>query len=91
MCTSVAVTGSLSSGPSSLNGGRLLQDFHRHHERLTQKDQTHEVEDWQAELCHYLKVIVRDVSPEGDIIEWWQVHFHLSQLSFVCSHILDPC
>jgi len=81
---------SLSTSPPSPNGGWLIQDFHRHCEHLTQQDQTREIEDWQSELRHYLKVIAKDVSPETDVIEWWQVRRSFIP-SILCSHILDSC
>jgi len=86
--TSVTMAAFLSTSPPSPNGGQLIQDFHRHHEHLTQQDQTREVEDWQSELRHYLKVIAKDVSPETDVIEWWQVR-HSFIPSILYSHILD--
>jgi len=86
--TSVTKAASLSTSPPSPNGGRLIQDFYRHHERLTQQDQTCEVEDWQSELRHYLKVIAKDVSLETDVIEWWQVCRSFIP-SILCSYILD--
>ena len=59
--------------PSLVKCGPLLKDFHRHRERLTQQDKTREAEDWQSELRVYLKVVAKDVSPETDVVMWWQV------------------
>lgn len=59
-----------------LKRGQLLKDFHQHRERLACQDKTREAEDWQSELRLYLKVVVKDVDNEMDVVEWWQVCPH---------------
>ena len=48
----------------------LLSDYHRYRCSIMS---TMQCEGWEAELCHYEKDMPADVSPETDIIEWWQV------------------
>ena len=50
----------------------LLSDYDRY--RLTLLSTTQRShEEWQAELRRYEKNMPEDVSPDTDIIEWWQV------------------
>ena len=50
----------------------LLSDYDRY--RLTLLSTTQRSrEGWQAELRRYEKDMPEDVSPDTDIIEWWQV------------------
>ena len=56
-----------------LKRGQLLKDFCQHREHLAHQDKTQEAEDWQSELRLYLKVVVKDVDDEMDVVEWWQV------------------
>jgi hypothetical protein len=55
--------------------GSILFDFERHRQRLVKEADTCEEEGWEPELRNYLKVVSRDVSPETDLVEWWQVSF----------------
>jgi len=48
----------------------VLSNYDRYcHTLLT----TTECDGWEAELRRYLKDMPADVSPETDIVEWWQV------------------
>ncbi|KAG6903837.1 hypothetical protein DXG01_014477 [Tephrocybe rancida] len=40
------------------------------HRRTLLLSQTIE-DDWQAELCRYLKAVPADVNADTDIVEWW--------------------
>lgn len=62
--------------PNLLKNGKLHKDFHRHRERLAKQDGTREAEDCRSELCHYLKVVAKDVLPKTDVVQWWQVCIH---------------
>ena len=50
----------------------LLSDYDRYRLTLLSTKQRAR-EGWQAELRRYEKDMPEDVSPETDIIEWWQV------------------
>lgn len=99
-CPSVAKSKTADVPPSLAKCGQLLKDFHCHCERLAQQDDTHEVEDWQSELWVYLRVVAKDVSPETDVVKWWQVHCvydhcpqlpHKSRWLESCSRVSDSC
>jgi hypothetical protein len=62
--TSDATTGYIESSAS------VLSDYDRYRRTLLS---TTECDGWEAELRHYLKDMPVDVSPETDIVEWWQV------------------
>ena len=64
------------TAPSLAKHGKLLKDFHCHCECLAKQDGTQGAEEWQLELRHYLKVITKDVLPETDVVQWWQVCLH---------------
>ncbi|KAG5649809.1 hypothetical protein H0H81_001913 [Sphagnurus paluster] len=53
--------------------GSILFDFNRHRQRLVNGD-TRSEENWQSELRRYLNVVERDVSPETNLLAWWQDH-----------------
>ena len=79
MPTSMPICHHSSDGPtvpSLERHGKLLKDFHCHCECLAKLDGTKEAEDWRLELCHYLKVIAKDVLPKADVVQWWQVCLH---------------
>jgi hypothetical protein len=48
----------------------VLSDFDRYRLTLLAAD---EAEGWEAELRRYLKDMPANVTPETDIILWWQV------------------
>ena len=48
----------------------VLSDYDRYRRTLLS---TTECDGWEAELRRYLKDMPADVSPETDIVEWWQV------------------
>ena len=50
----------------------LLSDYDRYRLTLLSTKQRSR-EGWQAELRRYEKDMPEDVSPDTDIIEWWQV------------------
>lgn len=54
----------------------LLSDYDRYRlTLLSTKQRSHE--GWQAELRRYEKDMPEDVSPDTDIIEWWQVCLYI--------------
>jgi hypothetical protein len=61
--TSDATAGNTQSSAS------VLSDYDRYRRTLLAT----ECDGWEAELRRYLKDMPADVSPETDIVEWWQV------------------
>ena len=55
-------------------GSLVLSDYDRY--RLTLLS-TMEREGWEAELRHYEKDMPADVSPDTDIVMWWQVCLYI--------------
>lgn len=48
-----------------------MSEFDRH--RLTLIDKDNEDEEWEAELCSYLKMKPGKITKFTDIVEWWSV------------------
>lgn len=63
-------TSSTDDGGSASGSASVLTDYHQY--RLTILSSM-EREGWEAELRCYEKDMPADVSPETDIIKWWQV------------------
>lgn len=60
-------------------GSSIMSDFDRH--RLTLLKNSRAREGWQAELRRYEKDVPADVTPETDIVNWWQVCLYISTTS----------
>ena len=65
--TATTTTGNTESATAAAS---VLSDFDRYRLTLLAAD---EAEGWEAELRRYLKDMPADVTPETDIILWWQV------------------
>jgi hypothetical protein len=63
---------STDTGLTSGNAGSasLLSDYDRYRRTILS---TMQREGWESELRRYEKDMPADVSPETDIIQWWQV------------------
>lgn len=57
---------------SDTGSASVLSDYDQYRRTLLS---TMECDGWAAELRRYLKDMPADVSPETDIVEWWQVCF----------------
>ena len=66
-------TGNAGTTSGDTGSASLLSDYDRYRLTLLSTKQN-SCEGWQAELRHYEKDMPEDVSPDTDIIEWWQVH-----------------
>ena len=78
--TSDATSGNTESSAS------VLSDYDQYRRTLLT---TTECDGWEAELWCYLKDMPTDVSPETDIVEWWQVSLIILLLNgyFLNSHL----
>jgi hypothetical protein len=56
--------------PTDIASGSAGSDYDRY--RLTLLSAM-ECDEWEAELRRYLKDMPADVTPDTDIVEWWQV------------------
>ena len=73
-----------SGNTGSATGTSVLSDYERYHRTLLA---TTECDGWEAELRRYLKDMPADVSPETDIVEWWQVCHTVFYVTFSLSNL----